>query len=120
MSESVWRSLSSGPEKFRHADGRHPRCARWLNMARRSPTTWVMPRHAPPSAESQYEGALQTLRDHQHRVTEPRKAILAVLTHEHGPFTVEEIHQRMQKGLCDLVTVYRCIAAMEEINLVRR
>jgi Fur family ferric uptake transcriptional regulator len=63
---------------------------------------------------------VQALRDHGHRVTEPRKAILAVLTHEHGPFTVEEIHGRMAKGLCDVVTVYRCVAALEEIALVRR
>ena len=79
-----------------------------------------MHRHAHPSPEAQYEGALQTLRDHHHRVTEPRKAILAMLTREHGPFTVEEIHLRMEAGMCDLVTVYRCIAALEEINLVRR
>lgn len=79
-----------------------------------------MPHHEHPTAEAQYAGALQTLRDHQHRVTGPRKAILAVLTHEHGPFTVEEMHGRMKEGLCDLVTVYRCIAAMEEIGLVRR
>lgn len=76
--------------------------------------------HAQPSADEQYEGAIKTLRAHQHRVTEPRKAILTILTHEHGPFTIEEIHQRIETTGCDLVTVYRCIAAMEEINLVRR
>jgi len=79
-----------------------------------------MSHHEHLSSSEQYEGALQTLRDHSHRITEPRKAILTVLTHEHGPFTVEEIHQQMEKGVCDLVAVYRCIAAMEEINLVRR
>jgi Fur family ferric uptake transcriptional regulator len=76
--------------------------------------------HEHPSPEAHYEAALQTLRAHQHRITEPRKAILAVLTREHGPFTSEELHQRMDKGVCDLVTVYRCLAAMEEIALVRR
>jgi Fe2+ or Zn2+ uptake regulation protein len=79
-----------------------------------------MSKHHHPTAAAQYEGALQTLREHQHRVTEPRKAILAVLTREHGPFTVEEIHQQMGTALCDLVTVYRSIAALEEIDLVRR
>lgn len=73
-----------------------------------------------PSPEQNFAAALQTLREHQHRVTEPRKAILTVLTREHGPFTAEELHARMEKGMCDLVTVYRCLAAMEEINLVRR
>ncbi|MDB6152726.1 MAG: fur [Chthoniobacteraceae bacterium] len=76
------------------------------------------PSHLP--ANSSLESALQTLRDHQARVTEPRRAILTILTSEHGPFTVEEIYQRIEKGVCDLVTVYRSLAAMEEINLVRR
>jgi Fur family ferric uptake transcriptional regulator len=73
-----------------------------------------------PSAEAQFESALQTLRENHHRVTEPRKAILRILTREHGPFTAEEMHRRMEKGSCDLVTVYRSLTAMEEINVVRR
>ena len=64
--------------------------------------------------------ALDTLREHGQRVTGPRQAVLAILTHEHGPFTAEELHGRLQKGECDLVTVYRVLAAFEEINLVRR
>ena len=64
--------------------------------------------------------ALDTLREHGQRVTGPRQAVLEVLTHEHGPFTAEELHGRLQKGECDLVTVYRVLAAFEEINLVRR
>lgn len=70
--------------------------------------------------EGQLEAALQTMRDHQHRVTAPRRAILSILTSEHGPFTADELHQRMDKGVCDLVTVYRSLAALEEINLLRR
>ena len=54
------------------------------------------------------------------RVTEPRKAILRLLIGEHGPFTTEELHGRLAPGMCDLVTVYRSLAAMEEIGLVRR
>jgi len=77
-----------------------------------------MPPHTHDTKAS-LETALQTLRDNGSRVTEPRKAILALLTREHGPFTIEEIHQRM-KGAGDLVTVYRSLAAMEEINIVRR
>lgn len=89
-----------------------------IGAASRSAT--AMPHHEQPTADAHFDSALQVLRAHRHRVTEPRKAVLAILTREHGPFTVEEIHQRVEKGLCDLVTVYRCIAAMEEINLVRR
>lgn len=76
--------------------------------------------HAHPSADAQYEAALQTLRAHHHRVTGPRKALLRLLTHEHGPFTVEQLHQQVAETGCDLVTVYRSIAAMEEIAIVRR
>lgn len=66
------------------------------------------------------ESALQSLRDHKHRITGPRRALLATLTSEHGPFTADELHQRMETGMCDLVTVYRCLSAMEEIGIVRR
>jgi len=76
--------------------------------------------HKHTSAQMQFDASLQTLRDHHHRVTEPRKAILEILTREHGPFTAEELHGLMKKGVCDLVTVYRCLATMEEIALVRR
>lgn len=76
--------------------------------------------HVHPSAEAQFDAALQTLRANHHRITEPRKAMLRILTREHGPFTAEEVHRRMEKGSCDLVTVYRSLTAMEEINVVRR
>ena len=64
--------------------------------------------------------AIEILRAHGQRVTAPRKALLALLTAEHGPFTAEELHRRLDPGLCDLVTVYRCLATLEENNLVRR
>ena len=76
--------------------------------------------HDHPSSDALLEAALQTLRGHGHRITGPRRAILSLLAHEHGPFTAEEVHRRMEAGECDLVTVYRCLAAMEELDLVRR
>ncbi|MDQ3622159.1 MAG: transcriptional repressor [Verrucomicrobiota bacterium] len=79
-----------------------------------------MARSSHPSHAELLESALQTLRDHAHRITTPRRAILQVLTSEHGPFTAEQLHSRIEEGVCDLVTVYRCLAAMEEINIVRR
>jgi len=72
------------------------------------------------ASNASLEAALDVLRGHGHRVTAPRRAILAMLSREHGPFTADEIHQRMEGGVCDLVTVYRCLAAMEQIALVRR
>ncbi len=76
--------------------------------------------HARSSAQDLYDSALETLRANRNRITEPRKAILEIITREHGPFTAEEIHGFLEEGLCDLVTVYRCLAAMEVIHLVRR
>ena len=93
---------------------------RGLNISAGSAKTAGDMPHVHPSAEAQFESALQTLRENHHRVTEPRKAMLRILTQEHGPFTAEEVHRRLAKGSCDLVTVYRSLTAMEEINVVRR
>lgn len=71
-------------------------------------------------AQIHLEAALQALRASGQRVTEPRRGMLHLLTHEHGPFTAEELHARLEPGLCDLVTVYRSLAAMEETGLLRR
>ena len=76
--------------------------------------------HTGSSCCAQLESAIGTLRANGQRITEPRRAILNLLTHEHGPFTAEELHGRLENGGCDLVTVYRVIAAFEELNLVRR
>jgi len=75
----------------------------------------VMP-PLPPKAED----ALNALRDRKHRITMPRREILAVLATDHGPFTIEEIHKRLGKQSCDVVTVYRNLATLEELGLVRR
>jgi Fur family ferric uptake transcriptional regulator len=64
--------------------------------------------------------ALEQLRKHDLRVTEPRKAMLHILLHEHGPFSAEELHGKMGKKECDVVTVYRSLQAMEEIGVLRR
>lgn len=66
------------------------------------------------------EEAIETLKQHQLRVTRPRKAILQALIEKQGPSTIEHIHRRLESGLCDLATVYRCLAAFEKLNLVRR
>jgi Fur family ferric uptake transcriptional regulator len=91
-----------------------------LNIGSTSAKPTVDMPHVHPTAEVQFDSAVQTLRENHHRVTEPRKAMLRILTQEHGPFTAEEVHRRMEKGSCDLVTVYRSLTAMEEINVVRR
>lgn len=54
------------------------------------------------------------------RITQPRIAILAELSKCEKPTSIEQLHTELGEGTCDLVTVYRCMAAFEEIGLVRR
>lgn len=54
------------------------------------------------------------------RITQPRIAILAALIKRGQPTTIEQIHADLQNGSCDLVTVYRCLSAFEDIGLVCR
>ncbi len=55
------------------------------------------------------------------RLTQPRRAILAALIKRGQPTSIEDIHHDLGSAeQCDLVTVYRCMAAFEEIGLVRR
>lgn len=54
------------------------------------------------------------------RITQPRIAILEALIRRSLPASIEQIHQDLSSSACDLVTVYRCLAAFEELGLVRR
>jgi Fur family ferric uptake transcriptional regulator len=54
------------------------------------------------------------------RITQPRLAILAALSKREQPTSIEQLHADVGASNCDLVTVYRCMSAFEEIGLVRR
>jgi Fur family ferric uptake transcriptional regulator len=54
------------------------------------------------------------------RVTQPRLAILSALIRTGRPRSIEAIHQELGPHACDVVTVYRCMAAFEAIGVVRR
>jgi Fur family ferric uptake transcriptional regulator len=54
------------------------------------------------------------------RITQPRLAILEILIRRGKPLSIETIHGALGTGSCDVVTVYRCMAAFEAIGLVRR
>ena len=54
------------------------------------------------------------------RITQPRLTILAALVKFGRPTSIEAIHEALGRRGCDLVTVYRCLAAFEEIGIVRR
>jgi Fur family transcriptional regulator, ferric uptake regulator len=76
--------------------------------------------HSHDHHQSKFNKTLEVLKKTKLRITEPRKAMLKILIEEHGPFTMEELYGRLKKGVCDLVTVYRSLAALEEAGLVRR
>jgi Fur family ferric uptake transcriptional regulator len=54
------------------------------------------------------------------RITQPRIAILTAMFKRARPTSIEQIHGDLSDGSCDLVTVYRCLAAFEAIGIVRR
>lgn len=54
------------------------------------------------------------------RITQPRIAILTAMINRSEPATIEQLHSDLKDSSCDLVTVYRCLAAFEELGLVRR
>lgn len=53
------------------------------------------------------------------RITQPRVAILEALIKRSAPASIEQIHGDLTDSACDLVTVYRCLAAFQEVGLVR-
>lgn len=70
--------------------------------------------------QKRVEAACARLREAGLRITQPRIAILGVLIARAQPVSIEQIHAELRTRSCDLVTVYRCLAAFEEIGLVRR
>lgn len=65
------------------------------------------------------EEACARLRAAGHRITQPRIGMLKAMIRRPEPRPLEMIHQDVE-GACDLVTVYRSMATMEQIGLVRR
>ena len=72
------------------------------------------------SANSPLEEARARIRNAQMRITKPRIAIIESLIKHEGPVSIERIHQDIGVSVCDLVTVYRCLSAFENLGLVRR
>jgi Fur family ferric uptake transcriptional regulator len=66
------------------------------------------------------ELACVKLKDAGLRITQPRVAILAALIRAGRPTSIDSLHGELGANSCDIVTVYRCMAAFESIGLVRR
>src|ERR1041384_5317171 len=75
---------------------------------------------APSKSLSSVQLATAKLKSAGLRITQPRLAILAALNKRAQPTSIEQLHEDVGADNCDLVTVYRCMAAFEEIGLVRR
>jgi len=69
---------------------------------------------------SRLEVACARLRESGLRITQPRIAIIKTLIANKHPISIEQIHAELKIRSCDLVTVYRCLGAFEDIGLVRR
>jgi Fur family ferric uptake transcriptional regulator len=69
---------------------------------------------------SPLDEARTRIRNAQMRITKPRIAIIESLVKHEGPISIERIHQDIGASVCDLVTVYRCLSAFENLGLVRR
>ena len=76
--------------------------------------------HDKAAIQSRVEASCKSLRAAGLRITQPRIAILKVLITNGQPLCIEHIHKALNNRSCDLVTVYRCLAAFQEIGLVRR
>jgi Fe2+ or Zn2+ uptake regulation protein len=74
----------------------------------------------PRSPESALDLARSRIRAAGMRITKPRIAIIESLQRHEGPVTIERVHQEVGAAVCDLVTVYRCLAAFEQLGMVRR
>jgi Fur family transcriptional regulator, ferric uptake regulator len=66
------------------------------------------------------EVACYKLKEAGLRITQPRVAILAALIKTGRPTSIDALHGDLGPNSCDIVTVYRCMAAFESIGLVRR
>lgn len=75
---------------------------------------------SPVAPESAIDAARSRIRTAGMRITKPRIAIIEALQRHEGPISIERIHQEMGVEVCDLVTVYRCLAAFEQLGMVRR
>lgn len=60
------------------------------------------------------------LRQKARRVTGPRQAILRLLAEHRSPMSSKDLFARLDKGDCDLATIYRSLHLLEEMGLVKR
>jgi Fur family transcriptional regulator, ferric uptake regulator len=72
---------------------------------------------AAPDALTELSGRL---RRQARRLTGPRQAILRVLAEAGRPLSSKEIHAALPRRSCDVVTVYRSLHLLEQLEAVQR
>jgi Fe2+ or Zn2+ uptake regulation protein len=74
----------------------------------------------PPSAEGRERAAIAAMKQHGLRVTSPRLLVLRALYASPQPLNAQQVHNSVRQagGHIDVVTVYRILAAFQEIGLV--
>lgn len=77
------------------------------------------PKH-PPDECADLALCLAEMKKSRLKITAPRKALLHALIESHGPYTAENLHQRVTPKVCDLVTIYRTLASLEKAGLIQR
>ena len=60
------------------------------------------------------------LKKNKLKLTTPRKLIVEALFENHGPFGAEDLHEKYLKTECDLATVYRTLASLEQAKVINR
>ena len=76
--------------------------------------------HAHAHAPKQLTELTAQLRSKARKITGPRQGILESLRRNRHPQTIKEIFAALPAGDCDLVTVYRSMHLLEEMNMVKR
>lgn len=72
------------------------------------------------TSKDSVQDACDTLRKAGLRITRPRVALLNALVKHSEPVAIEPLHAELSSESCDLVTVYRCLAAFERVGIVHR
>jgi len=62
----------------------------------------------------------ERLRRNSRKLTGPRQVILQVLQKQGHPMSIKEIFGLLEKGDCDLATIYRSMHLLESMGMVKR